>query len=159
MQNDLFERGNRSPVPTVSVIQPYAELIFAGHKERLFHSRAIPLGRLAIYAPNFYLARIRIEFQHKPHFRDLVGCEIEDLDAGVIVGLVDVVARERVPVRSEQSSFWDVIPDEEIDRTDCIAPGMCCATLENPRRLKIPRAYSLRSELATSDPNIFESIW
>ena len=163
MQNALFDTSRPSPVPTLRIKQPYAELIFAGLKRRIFTSVRIKPGRLAIFAPHYFEAAMADVIRHKPHFVDLVDRDLQELDRSALLGLVDIVRVAIVPRRNdgrpEAQSFWRDLPDHELDRTDEIGPGQRCLWLANPRRLSVPRSYSLREEFALSDPALFEEVW
>lgn len=157
MQSDLFNKAKPKPVPTLQVRQPFAEFLFTGHKQRIF-TTAFLTSPLAIYAPRFHVQSIESLLCHKPHFKPLIGKPLEELDSGCLLGLVDVVSFERVPFRSAASVFWQNLPDEEIDRTDQIAPKMFCYKIANPRRLSFARPYSVQREYSLADPRIFEEL-
>lgn len=155
MQSDLFAKRRPDPVPTLAVKQPYAEFVMAGTKTKIFTSEAVRPGILAIYAPRFYVQSVEDLVRHKPHFKELIGRPLSDLESGSLLGLVQVTRAQQVPLRIAGSEVMQSLTDEELDLTDRIAPRMWCLTVTNPRRLSSPVYQVISHEFTKSDPAIF----
>ena len=142
----------------MAIKQPYAEFVMAGSKAKVFTSEPVRPGLLAIYAPRFYVQSVEDLIRHKPHFRDLIERPLADLESGKLLGLVDVVQAQQVPLRIAGSEVMKSLTDQELDLTDRISPRMWCLTVANPRRLATPVYQVISNEFTRSDPAIFEEI-